>query len=686
MPDTRVASALPGVALDHAPISGIAHVARHIDDPLRGAVAAHRVGDRRQAEKLYRLALSINKHNPDALHLLGVLLAENGQLDEAVQLLRKAAKSNRKSADIRADLGRVYSLLGRTPEALRCYDEALALDPDHPAALINYAGAALQMHFPLRALVILDRLLQREPSSPIALRNRCIALLDLRRYEEVVADADKLLALDRQDAQAWYNRGMALSALRRQEDAFAAFDAAFAIQPNLPGLEGRRLHAKMFICDWSDIGQDIARLRRHVEEGRNATSPLALLPVSTSLSEQLRCARTYVRDTYPSSTVPVAPRISRHQDRLHIGYVSGDLREHAIAHLTADLFECHDREKFKLFAVSTGLDDGSPIRTRIAAAFDQFLDGRNLPAPAIAEWIRQREIDILINVNGFSGDERTDIFLLRPAAIQVNFLGYPGTMGAPCIDYVIVDPALVDAAEQAHFSEKCVYLPDCYQPNDRRRDISDRRYSRREMALPEEGFVYCCFNNSFKILPDVFDVWMRVLHAVEGSVLWLLECGPAERRLKGEAERRGIAADRIVFAPRLPLPEHLSRLRLGDLFLDTLPYNAHTTASDALWAGVPVLTCRGATFAGRVADSLLRAVGLADLVTSSLGDYEAAAVRFGRHPAELAGIKQRLLRNRDTCALFDTPRYARHIEAAYREMWRRQRHDLPPAAFHVDRL
>jgi predicted O-linked N-acetylglucosamine transferase (SPINDLY family) len=661
-------------------------VAQHTDDLLRGAVAAHQVGDGAQAERLYRLVLAKEKRNPDALHFLGLLRAENGRLDEAAQLLAKAVRANPKSADIAANLGRILSLLGRHHDALQTYEKALAVDPDHPAALINCAGTLLTLHLPAKALPLLDRLLRRQPSLPIALHNRCVALLDLQRYEAVVADADTLLSRDPQDADAWYKKGMALSALRRHEEAFKAFDAAYAGRPDLPCLEGRRLHAKMFICDWSDIAAEIARLRRHVQEGRNATSPFALLQVSNSLPEQLRCAQTYVRNTYPPGVPKAVPGSARRKDKIRLGYLSGDFREHATAHLAADLFECHDREKFELFAISTGADDGSVIRSRVAAAFDEFFEARNLPAQAIAEWIRRNEIDILVNVNGFCGDERTDIFLSKPAPIQVNFLGYPGTMGAAYIDYIIVDPALVDDDEQIHFLEKCVWLPDCYQPNDRLRGISSRPYSRRDMGLPDEGFVYCCFNNSFKILPDVFDVWMRVLEAVDGSVLWLLECGVAEENLRREAERRGIAPDRVVFAKRLPTTEHLSRVRLADLFLDTLPYNAHTTASDALWAGVPVLTCRGATFASRVADSLLRAVGLPDLVTTSLSDYESAAIHMAGNPAVLAEVKQRLLRNRATCPLFDTPRYARHIEAAFREMWRRHTQGEAPAGIRVQPL
>jgi len=661
-------------------------LAQKTDDFLRGAVAAHQAGDRVQAEKLYRLVLSNDKRNPEALHFLGLLRAESGQLDEAAQLLKKAIRANPKSADLHANLGRILSLLDRSHDALQSYEKALALDPDHPAALINCAGTLLNLHLPGRALPMLDRLLSREPRLQIALHNRCVALLDLHRHEDVIADADRLLAIDPHDADAWYKKGMALAALRRPDEAFKAFDGAYAGRPNLPGLEGRRLHAKMFICDWSDIDQEIARMRRHVQEGLNVTTPFALLPVSTSSAEQLRCAQTYIRHTHPPTVARAPSGRARRRDAIHLGYVSGDFREHATAYLTADLFECHDKRRFRLFGISIGPDDRSPIRARVAGAFDEFLDARNLPARAIAEWVREKDIDILVDLNGFCGDGRTDIFRLQPARLQVNFLGYPGTMGAPYIDYIIVDRALVDDDEQAHYSEKCVWLPDSYQPNDRLREISERRHTRREMGLPEEGFVFCCFNNSFKILPEVFDVWMRILEGVDGSVLWLLECGIAEANLRREAERRGIAPHRIVFAKRLPMAEHLSRVRLGDLFLDTLPYNAHTTTSDALWAGVPVITCRGSTFAGRVADSLLRAAGLPDLVTASLSDYERAALRLAGDPAALAEVRHRLLHNRATCPLFDTPRYTRHLELAYAGMWQRHAQGAAPASFRVEPL
>ena len=722
------------------------------DNLLRGATTAHQVGDRAQAERLYRQVLSTDKKNPDALHYFGLLQAENGRLDEAARLLRQAIRFGARSADVHANLGRILNLLDRHQDALESYEKALAINPDHPAALMNYAGTLLSLHLPDKALPLLDRLLRLDPNSSIALHNRCIALIDLTRYEEAIAETDKLLARDKKDPEAWSKRGIAFARLQRYDDArlsyqksletrprsaavltllgnlnfkfqrfddavanydeaiaadekyapawlgrgnllaqfrhhqeaFAAFDRAYGLQPNLPSVEGNRLHSKMHICDWSNLAEEMLRLRKHVREGKYVANPFAMVPVSPSLSEQLRCAETYASNTYPSSAAWSGT--IRDHDRIRVAYLSGEFRDHAISVLTADLFECHDKSKFDVFAVSTGIDDDSPMRRRLMAAFGEFFDARNLSSTAIVEWIKTKEIDILVNLNGYIGYERTDVFLQKPAPIQVNYLGYPGTMGATYMDYIIADPTLVGDDEQAYFTEKIAYLPDTYQPNDRHRPISSRRYSRSEMGLPDDGFVYCCFNNTYKMNPDIFDVWMNVLRRVEASVLWLPQANAAvEGNLKREAGRRGISEERIVFAKPLPaLAEHLSRLRLADLFLDTLPFNAHTTASDALWAGVPVLTCRGSTFAGRVADSLLRAIGLDDLVKRSLADYEAAAVAIAKDAASIAEIKERLQRNRESHPLFDTPRYTRHIEAAYAEMWQRHRQGRPPASFRVN--
>jgi protein O-GlcNAc transferase len=407
--------------------------------------------------------------------------------------------------------------------------------------------------------------------------------------------------------------------------------------------------------------------------------------ISPSLTDQKRCAELYVQQRYPASPQPLWRGERYRHERIRLAYVSADFHNHATAYLAAGLFEAHDRGRFETTAVSIDRAGDDAMRTRLRGAFDRFLDVSSRRDDEIAATLRELEIDIAVDLKGFTEFSRPAIFAQRAAPIQVGFLGYPGTMAASYIDYLIADPTIVPPAHAAFYSEKIVALPDSYQVNDAARRIADRIPSRDELHLPERGFVFSSFNNSYKIVPEVFDIWMRLLSAVEGSVLWLLdENETATRNLRVAAERRGIVPDRLVFAPRLALAEHLARQRQADIFLDTLPCCAHTTASDALWAGLPVLTCLGATFAGRVAASLNRAVGLPDLVTDSLPDYEALALKIAREPAYCASLKERLARNRETYPLFDTRRFTRRIEGAYTTMWQLYQQGEPSRSFTVD--
>ena len=373
-----------------------------------------------------------------------------------------------------------------------------------------------------------------------------------------------------------------------------------------------------------------------------------------------------------------------HHDKIRIAYLSTDFRAHAVAFLIVGIFEHHDKDRFETIAISFSRDDKSETRTRIETAFDRFIDVQEMSDSEVAALMREMEIDIAIDLNGYTGDSRTAILAHRPAPVQVNYLGYPGTMGAPYIDYIIADRMVIPEAQQNHYSEKIVYLPDAYQANDRKRRVADRTPTRSEAGLPERGFVFASFNNTYKIGPEVFDVWMRLLRSIEGSVLWLLEDNAiAGANVKREAQARGVAPERLVFAPRNKPDEHLARHRLADLFLDTLPYNAHTTASDALWMGLPLVTCPGNTFPGRVAASLLNAIGMPQLVTASLAEYEALARKLAGDPAALAAIKAKLAVNRDTHPMFDTARFAGYLESAYVTMWERQQRGDVPASFLV---
>jgi predicted O-linked N-acetylglucosamine transferase (SPINDLY family) len=451
----------------------------------------------------------------------------------------------------------------------------------------------------------------------------------------------------------------------------------------LIGAEGARLHYKTNLCDWSNISADRQRLVSSTKKDKANTSPFALIAISTSRDDQLRCAKLWVSKGYPASAQPIwTGEIYKH-DKIRIGYVSGDFYLHAISQLTAGMFECHDRARFETTAISIGPDDKSELRNRLKDAFDYFLDVNSLSDDEIANQIRQKEIDILVNLTGFTQHARSRIFAYRPAPLQVNYLGFPATMGADYIDYMIADKTVVPESHRQHYSEKIIHLPNSYQANDSKRAISEKVFSREEMGLKDDSFVFCCFNNSFKILPETFDSWARILKQVHGSVLWLLETNATvAENLRKEARHRGLDSERLVFAPRISTPDHLARHRCADLFLDTLPYNAHTTASDALWAGLPVLTQIGETFAGRVAASLLTAIGLPELITPTPKDYEDLAIELATSPEKLLTIKRKLAENRLTTSLFNTQLFTQDIERAYVAIYDRYQRGLPPE--HTD--
>ena len=435
----------------------------------------------------------------------------------------------------------------------------------------------------------------------------------------------------------------------------------------------------MQICDWTELTNQYLQLTEKVEQDEKASRTFphsCTIRVSCPATEGRRdlCTNQISR----RSSILDILKLTKH-DKIRIGYFSADFYNHPISFLTAELIELHDRSKFVLTAFSFGPDTEDEMRQRLAETFDRFIDVRNLSDKEVALLARDLEIDIAVNLGGHTKHSRTSLFALRIAPIQVNYLGYPGTIGAEYIDYIIADATIIPTVDQAYYTEKVAYMPHCFQVNDTKRPIADQAISKQQSGLPETGFVFCCFNNNYRITPSTFDSWMRILGQVEGSVLWLYVNNTiAANNLRKEAILRGINPERLIFAQRIPLSEYLARYRLADLFLDTLPYNAGTTASDALWAGVPVLTCTGQTFAGRMATSLLKAIHLPELITSTPEAYEVLAIELANNPGKLSGIKQKLADNRLTTPLFNTPLFTRHIEAAYTEMYRRYQANQAP--------
>jgi len=452
-----------------------------------------------------------------------------------------------------------------------------------------------------------------------------------------------------------------------------------ALNPDFPCAAGARLLAQMRLNNWEDYSQRVAGVLRKLELGLPSSQPFPLLALPTPLALLHKSAAMHMADKFPPAAQTLWQGEHYAHKRIRIGYFSADFHNHATAHLMAELFERHDRERFEIFAFSFGVPNQDAMRARLVKGFDHFFDVADQGDRDIAALAHRHEIDIAVDLKGYTQDSRPGIFALRPAPIQVNYLGFPGTLAAPYMDYILADAVILPESHFPYYSEKVVHLPHSYQVNDTKRRIADTQPTRRELGLPEDGFVFCCFNNNFKITPDVFILWTSLLAQVEHSVLWLLEDHSAVRdNLRREARQRGINAERLVFAPRLPTEEHLARLRSGDLFLDTFYYNAHTTASDALWAGLPIVTCLGEAFAGRVAASILTAVGLPELITHSHEDYAALALRLATRPEELATIKRKLAENRLTTPLFNTVQFTRDIEAAYTAMWQRHQHQLTP--------
>jgi predicted O-linked N-acetylglucosamine transferase (SPINDLY family) len=538
---------------------------------------------------------------------------------------------------------------GEFDAAERLIAEALKLDPNSPELWSNRGTAQVAAKRPEAALASFSRALELNPGFLGAVANRAHVLFELQRYADAIPDYEQLLAQD----------------------------------PNHPYSAGNLVFCRLQCCDWSCFESDRSAILAHLRAGQRVVPPVLSLALLDSAGDQLTAARIVTHDRFPSVPTFWRGETYRH-DRIRVAYASADFHAHATAVLTAGVFENHDRSRFETVAISFGRDDQSAMRVRLERGVERFIDARGRSDVEIARLIRELEIDIAVDLKGYTSDARPAVFAMRPAPLQVNYLGFPGTMGAPFMDYVIADSVVVPEAHMPSYAEKIVWLPDTYQPNDRSREIAEAAIDRAAAGLPPSGVVFCCFNNSYKIQPRMFDVWMRVLKGIEGSVLWLLDDNAAAaRNLKKEAAARGVEPARLVFAPRASLPEHLARHKLADLFLDTLPYNAHTTAADALWMGLPVLTCKGETFAGRVAASVLHAAGLPELVAESLGDYEALALRLAREPLALANTKAKLVATRETIPLFDVARFTRHLEVAYLTMHERQRRRLPPRGFAV---
>lgn len=710
--------------------------AQALSRAMQRGLALHRGGDMAAAEAVYREALKLDPEQPDALHLLGLIAHQTGHCEAALNLFDEAIRLRSNAAAFWSHRGNALRRLGRWDAARANFDEAVHLDPSNAEAHFLLGLLDHERKNPAAALASYDRAITLDPQMVAAHNNRGNLLRAEQRYEMALESLDTAIRLAPKDAEAHTNRGNVLLAMGRYDEAVASYDQALALVPKLAAallnrglaeverknfaaaldnlrtalqlspeqryLPGLELYLRRMLCEWPDFQTDaqpdaqpdsqpdtdpeIERLLGQLALGRPVVTPLCLLALSDSPALQRRAAEIYVADTCAEQvTASFAPRAPGR--RIRVGYFSADFREHPVSYLTAGLFEKHDRKAFEIFGFAYGQATEDAMRQRIRRAMDQFHDIRSLTDEEVVRLSRELEIDIAVDLTGFTQSSRTGIFARRAAPAQVNYIGYPGTMGAAYMDYLIADEVVVPHGHRIHYAEKIVSMPECYQAIEQPDWSGIRIPTRAECGLPEEGFVYCCFNNHAKIAPAVFAGWMRILGSVAGSVLWLVagESGVSER-LRRRAGEAGVDPQRLVFAPPWPYAEHLGRQRVADLFLDTHPFNAGATASAALSAGLPVLTRFGESFAGRMAASLLHAAHMPELVTATLAEYERTAIALAKDAAYLGRLRERLRVNATAAPLFDQAAFTRALEAAYRAMHERSLSGLDPEHIPVEAL
>jgi protein O-GlcNAc transferase len=624
--------------------------------------------------------LSLQPNHIVALNERASVLAEMEHYDAALACVEKALLLNPRYAEAHLNKGNLYGKLKCYEEAFGSYERALGLKPDLANAWLGRGNVLNELKRYDQALAAYDKALALRPNLAEAWYGRANVFANLKCYDEALGAYDKALALKSNLANAWAGRGYVFNKLKRHEEAANAYAEVLKIDPNHPFTKGKLLHQKMLSCDWRGIEDLIAEIDGDVASGKRSAGPFGHQAIAHCARDFRRCAEIFAADQFPRSQTSLWCGERYGNSKIRVGYLSGEFRNHVTSRLMIELFELHDRNRFELFAFDNGWDDGSELRGRINKAFNTIVDISRLDDLQVATLIKQKQIDILVNLNGYFGEHRTRVFTYKPSPIQVSYLGFSATMGTDYIDYIIADRYIIPPEHRTFYAESVVYLPYTYQVNDTKRQIAMRAQARAELKLPDKGFIFCCFNNSFKITPQIFDVWMRLLNKVNDCVLWLLESNPAvSRNLREVAKHRNISAERLVFsAYTKEYSDYLARYRVADLFLDTLPFNAGGTASDALWVGLPLLTCSGQTYTARMAGSLLNAIGLPELITTTLEAYEQVAIDLATNPEKLLAIKHKLAENRLTAPLFDTKLFTKHIEVAYTMMYERHQAGLAP--------
>ncbi|MBU3606297.1 tetratricopeptide repeat protein [Polynucleobacter sp. MWH-Creno-3A4] len=633
-----------------------------------------------EAEREFLASLDLAPGRPSTLTNLGATQIKLKKFSAAKSTCKEALASDKNNSEALLNLGLAYKETGDLITALDSFKQALMLDPKSSKAWSNKGSALRDLHRYEEALISFDRALDLDEKYYEAWTNRGLTLNDLGRHNESIQSYAEAISINRNYVDAWFNKGSIYLALKEFSQALACFETAFEINPDYEYLLGDLVHSKLLIGDWKDLDEKLLRLVKQIEYQEPVSTPFPMLSAVDKPELHLATAKLWANKQYPRNTsLPVIPK--KNHSKIRIGYFSPDFKDHPVSFLMAELFELHHRDEFEIFAFSLKADNaGGVVRKRLIAGFDQFLDVENKSDQEVTQLSRDNEIDIAIDLSGYTQFSRTGIFAHRAAPIQVNYLGYPGTLGTGYFDYIIADPTLIPPTHQCFYAEKVAYLPYSYMVDDSKRIASEKILEKKDFGLPDNTFVFCCFNNSYKFNAELITSWAKIMLKVPNSVLWLSENNKDfKSNLLIAFSSRGVDPTRLIFAPRVELMEdHLARYRMADLFLDTLPFNAHTTALDALKAGVPILALTGEAFAGRVTTSLLKAINLPDLITNSREEYESLAVELVKTPNKLDEIKKRLQINLVESPLFNTQIFVKNIETLYKKMYEQYQEGLAP--------
>jgi predicted O-linked N-acetylglucosamine transferase (SPINDLY family) len=637
------------------------------------------------AERNFLASLVLAPNRPSTLTNLAATQIRLKKYLEARSTCEKVLSIDASNSEALLNLGLTYKETKDFVRALFYFDKAIEVNPDYAQAWSNRGSALSDLHQHQNALSAFDKAISLSENYYEAWSNRGLTLFELKQYKDALLSHEKAICIAPNYSDAWFNKGSTYLSLKDFHAALNAYKKAMTLNPKLEYVLGDLIHSQLMIGDWDGLDINVQMASKEINLGFNVSSPFPMLSATDNPKIHLQTATLWAKNKHSNPKKHLTSSKNLHT-KIRIAYFSPDFRDHPVSLLTAELYQLHNRDQFEVFAFSLqGCDLNHPIRKRLITGFDQFINAENKTDYEIAQLARELEIDIAIDLCGYTQHARTGIFFNRAAPIQVNYLGYPGTLGAECIDYIIADHTLITKLDERFYTEKVAYLPNSYMVDDSSRIASSRRFTKSELGLPEDTFIFCCFNNSYKFNKETLVSWSKILLRVPNSVLWISENNKDFMgNLLKEFSGQGISSERIIFADRLELiGDHLARCAIADLFLDTLPFNAHTTAVDSLKAKVPVLTLSGNAFAGRVGASLLNAIHLPELITRTREEYEAMAIDLATNPEKLSKIKQKLLFNQKTTPLFNADLFKVHLEAAYIKMYDRHQKDLPCDHIHV---